>query len=75
MDGPKNTANNGGMDSTKYISITELARTTGLPLAWLKDEAKAGRIPRLLVGRRLLFDPEAVDRVLAERAGRGESHD
>lgn len=73
LEGPQTTTDNGGMDNTRYISITELARATGLPLAWLKVEAKAGRIPRLLVGRRLLFNPEAVERALAERAEGGAS--
>ena len=40
--------------------MVELAGTLGLPLAWLKAEAAAGRIPSLRVGRRRLFDVEAV---------------
>jgi hypothetical protein len=39
-------------------------------MKWLRDEAEAGRIPHLKAGKALLFDPEAVERVLVERAGR-----
>ena len=52
-----------------YISIVGLAGELGLPLAWLKAEAKAGRLPSLKVGRRQLFDTESVRRALADRAG------
>jgi hypothetical protein len=43
-----------------------LSGKTGLPLAWLRREAKAGRIPSLRVGRRMLFDSEAVTVALAD---------
>lgn len=52
-----------------YIQIHDLSRRTGLPVAWLRREAEAGYIPSLRVGRRLMFDREAVERALAERAG------
>lgn len=50
----------------------------GLSVAWLKAEAEAGRIPHLRAGRRLLFDAEAVEAVLIQRAsersrGRGDA--
>lgn len=48
----------------------------GLTVAWLKAEAEAGRIPCFKAGRRLLFDPEAVEQALVERARRtGVSND
>jgi hypothetical protein len=53
-----------------YITAIELANELSLPLAWLKAEAKAGKIPSLRAGRRLLFNPEAVERVLLERAAK-----
>jgi hypothetical protein len=37
----------------------------------LRDEALAGRVPALKAGKVLLFDPEAVERVLLERAREG----
>ena len=54
-----------------FISVLQLASELGLPLAWLKAEARAGRIPSLRVGRRQLFDTDAVRNVLTERAGKG----
>jgi hypothetical protein len=45
-----------------------LAALLRIPAPWLRGEALAGRIPCLRIGRRLLFNPEAVERALAERA-------
>ena len=46
-----------------------------VPVKWLRAEAEAGRVPHLKAGKALLFDPEAVERVLLERAQReGVSH-
>jgi hypothetical protein len=45
-----------------------LAARVRLPAAWLRQEALAGRIPCLRVGRRLLFNVEAVKAALYERA-------
>jgi hypothetical protein len=59
------------MDTRRaFISAVELAGELGLPLVWLKSEAKAGRIPSLQVGRRRLFNAEAVRRALSERTSR-----
>lgn len=55
-------------NKSTFISAIELSNELGLPLAWLKAEAKAGRIPSLKVGRRRLFDADSVRCVLAERA-------
>lgn len=52
----------------KYVGIAEVAQHTGLPIAWIKREADAGRLPCLHVNRRVLFDIESVERALAERA-------
>ncbi|QDV88998.1 hypothetical protein RAS2_00570 [Phycisphaerae bacterium RAS2] len=56
------------MQSENYITLVKVSDVTGLPVAWLRAEADAGRIPCLRVGRRRLFNLEAVRRVLAERA-------
>ena len=59
------------MSETQLHTLHMLAkrfRRHGLTLAWLKAEAQAGRLPCLRVGRRLLFDPEAVEHVLLQRA-------
>lgn len=57
---------------TSPVGLIGLANFLRLPRRWLKREAHAGRIPCLRVGRRLLFDPEAVRLVLARRASEGE---
>ncbi|MEK6675971.1 MAG: hypothetical protein AABZ47_10000 [Planctomycetota bacterium] len=44
-----------------------------LPMAWLRSEAEAGRIPCLRVGRKMKFNLDAVRRVLAKRAAKGNA--
>jgi hypothetical protein len=41
---------------------------TGLAAAWLRREALARRLPVVVMGRRLMFDPVAVREVLDQRA-------
>jgi hypothetical protein len=60
------------MSTKAYITAIELANELGLPLAWLKAEAKAGRIPSLQVGRRQVFDAGTVLAALAERTAKGQ---
>jgi hypothetical protein len=50
------------------VSLNRLAAELRLPRNWLKQEAQAGRLPSLRVGRRLLFNVAAVEQVLADRA-------
>jgi len=59
------------METTQLHTLRMLAqrfRRYGLSMAWLQAEAEAGRIPCFKAGRRLLFDPDAVERALIERA-------
>lgn len=59
------------MDSWTYaplLPLARMARRLRVTGAWLRDEADAGRVPCLRAGTRYLFAPEAVERVLAERA-------
>ena len=58
------------MEHETFISLQRLAQRLGLPAAWLKAEAEAGDIPSLRAGRRLVFNHEAVERALIERARR-----
>lgn len=53
---------------TKLVSLMGLKRALHLPAVWLKAEALAGRIPSLKAGNRLLFNAEAVERALLDRA-------
>jgi hypothetical protein len=56
------------MENKKLLTLLEMSRTLRIPAKWLKTEALAGRIPHLKVGRKLLFNSEAVESVLAEQA-------
>ena len=49
-------------------NLNGLAMTLHVPRAWLRDEARAGRIPSLRIGRRYMFNIDAVSRALADRA-------
>ena len=49
-------------------TVNQLSRRLKLPTAWVRQEAKAGRLPCLRVGGRFLFSPSAVNQVLVERA-------
>jgi len=54
--------------SESFLSLQRAAARLGVPAAWLRSEARAGRVPHLRVGRRMLFNPDAVQHVLLERA-------
>ena len=60
------------MQNQKLINLIRLARELNVPVAWLKSEALAGRIPCLRIGRRLRFNKEAVESTLAKRASKGK---
>ena len=52
------------------VGVHMLAYLFKLPADWLEDEARAGRLPCLKIGKKLLFHPPAVKAALAERAAR-----
>jgi hypothetical protein len=52
--------------------LVGLSARLRLPRRWLRAEALASRIPCLKVGRKLLFNPVAVEKTLAERAASGQ---
>lgn len=63
----------GGMNhSPQLLTLAELATYLRLPRLWLRDEAIAGRIPSLRIGRRLRFDASAVEAALLRRASNRE---
>ena len=53
---------------TKLLPIGPMARRLRVSVRWLRSEAEAGRLPHVKAERQYLFDPEAVERVLLERA-------
>jgi hypothetical protein len=56
------------LTQSKLLPIGPTARRFRIPVKWLRSEAEAGRVPSLKAGRAILFDPEAVEAVLLERA-------
>jgi hypothetical protein len=66
---------NRGMEKTLHTlrMLAERFKPFGLTQAWLKAEADAGRIPCFRAGQRMLFDPEAVEQALLQRARQSES--
>ena len=50
------------------LPLASMARRLSVPSRWLRAEAEAGRIPHLKADTQLLFDPEAVEALLLERA-------
>jgi len=60
--------NDAKSQSESFLPLRRAAARLGVPAAWLRGEAVAGRVPHLRVGRRLLVNPQAVERVLLERA-------
>ncbi|MHC4365194.1 MAG: DNA-binding protein [Planctomycetota bacterium] len=63
------------MKDKKLSNLFGLARELHLPVSWLKDEALAGRIPCLKIGRRLRFNKKAVENALAELAAKGDTNE
>ena len=55
-------------DDEVFMPLRRAAGLLGVPITWLKEEAEAGRVPSLMIGRRRLFNLEAVEHVLVERA-------
>lgn len=55
-------------DRTSFVPITTLAYHTGLSASWLRAEAQANRIPFIRMGRRWMFNIDAVEQSLLERA-------
>jgi hypothetical protein len=50
------------------LPLGPMARRLKVTNGWLREEAVANRVPCLKAGKRFLFAPEAVERVLAARA-------
>lgn len=60
-------------DDHSPLTLAEMARWLRVPQKWLRQEAEAGNIPHLRAGSRLLFDPEAVERVIRDRLREAEA--
>lgn len=51
-----------------FVSLEQAAPRVGLPYDWLKAEAKAGRIPHIKAGRRILVHLDELEKALRQRA-------
>lgn len=58
----------------KLFNLIGLAEELQLPAKWLKEQAKAEKIPCLFIGRKKMrFNLEAVKEALADLAAKGDS--
>jgi glutathione S-transferase len=53
------------------IHVRVAARKYGLPAKWLKEQAKAGKVPALIAENQVLFDADILSKWLSQRAKGG----
>ncbi len=59
------------MENKKLFNLHGLADELRLPVKWLADQAEAGNIPCLFVGRKMRFHIDAVKAAIAAMAAKG----
>ena len=52
----------------ELINLQRCASGLGVPVSWLKEQVKLGRIPCLQVGRKMFFEAGAVRDAIAKLA-------
>jgi hypothetical protein len=57
-----------GAAMDEVLTARQIATRFRVPFAWVKEQAKAGNLPHLKVGRRLLFNSRAVAEAIARMA-------
>jgi excisionase family DNA binding protein len=57
----------------KVYNLIGLSERLRLPAKWLKQQADAGEIPCLKVGRKRLFNFDAVQEALSRLAAKGDN--
>lgn len=67
--------NNATHTPETFLPLRRTAARLGVPAAWLRAEVEAGRVPHLRVGRRVMLNPQAVERVLLARQAGGKAVD
>ena len=55
-------------NTTQIVDASQMGRLLRVSPTWLKQEAEAGRLPCVQAGKKVLFHPPTVERVLAQRA-------
>ena len=71
---PRNRGKTGVMRNSlnaAFVPIRRAASALGVPLAWLKREAEAGRVPAVRAGRRWFVHLDRAHAQLADRAASG----
>jgi glutathione S-transferase len=58
-------------EKNNLIHVRIAARRYGLPVKWLKEQAKAGKIPALVADNQVLFDRSILAKWLADHAKGG----
>ncbi len=58
------------MATQTFLTAHQLSKHTGFPVAWLRREARARRLPSIRAGNRLLFDVDGVEHELKQRAAK-----
>ncbi len=53
------------MMAKRYANIKEVSKYTSLPVKTLYEWASIGRIPSIKLGRRVLFDLQDIDQIMA----------
>ena len=59
------------MCGTHYVSVREVAVEVGVPVAWLREQIDAGRVPHVRAGRLIRCNPIAVAEALDAMAAQG----
>jgi excisionase family DNA binding protein len=49
----------------RYVGIKEASKYTSIPVKTLYEWASIGRVPSIKMGRRVLFDLDDIDKVMA----------
>jgi hypothetical protein len=59
--------------TSEPVPLSRAARCLRVPLAWMRGEVDAGRLPALRAGRAILIHLPTVAKMLAERAAGGDA--
>ena len=56
---------------SKVVPLGLMARMLGVPTKWLRNQVSKGSLPGVKAGNTILFDPEVINNILADRAKGG----
>ena len=61
----KTELNGKNVANKRYANIKEVSEYTSLPVSTLYEWSGTGRIPSIKIGRRVLFDLQDIDKIMA----------